>query len=372
MTIEFDGFGPERVIEVYNPKVGMHGFLVIDNTALGPGKGGIRMTPGVTKTEVYKLARTMTWKNAMAEIPFGGAKGGIIADPRQMSVEKKYEIIKAYAQAVKPFIPKDYVAGPDINTTEKEMEIFAKTVGTNKACTGKPKSMGGLPHELGSTGFGVVEATEVAAEFTGLNLKDATVAIEGFGNVGTFAGKFLTEKGAKLVGVSDIQGLVTDFQNGLDYEKLMQAVQHEGSVVKYKNGKILPNHDIVGLDVDILITAAIPDLIKINEVDQVKAKLIVEGSNIPMTHEVEKELFEKGVILVPDFIANAGGVISSYVEFIEGTEKQMFEMVKERIQRNTKLTMNESKKEGIDPRTVAVKIARKRVLEKCANCKVTE
>jgi len=366
--VEFDGFGPEKILEVYNPKVGMHGFVVIDNTALGPGKGGIRMTPSVSIDEVAKLARVMTWKCALAELPFGGAKSGIIADPRTITLEKKYEIIAAFAEATKIVSPELYVAAPDINTGEKEMEIYAKTNGSMKSVTGKPKELGGLPHELGSTGFGVYHATRIAAEFKEIDLSEATIAIEGFGNVGSFAAKFLSEAGAKLIGVSDIGGLAVN-EKGLNYEKLIEARDKKGSVIHYPNAKILPHHDIVSLDVDILVTAAIPDLIKIADVENIKAKIIVEGSNIPMTHEVEKNLTKKGVLVIPDFVANAGGVISSYVEYIGGKQEQMFRLVEEKITKNLKLVLEQMHDYGY-PRGAALHIAKQRVLEKCVTCKI--
>src|SRR3989344_8944995 len=153
--IKFDEFGPEKIFEVYNPRANMHGFVVIDNLNLGVSKGGIRMTPTVSIEEVSKLARTMTWKNALADIPFGGAKSGIIADDKQISQEKKDELIEAFAESIKELCPSKYIAAPDINTGEHEMEIFSKAIGSKKACTGKPEKMGGIPHELGSTGFGV-------------------------------------------------------------------------------------------------------------------------------------------------------------------------------------------------------------------------
>src|SRR3990167_6066456 len=146
MTDGFDGFGPEKIIEVYNPKYGMRGFVVLDNLSLGPGKGGIRMTPSVSMDEVKRLARAMTWKNALADLPFGGAKSGIIADPKNMSQKQKDEMIKAFAESLRLISPKKYVAAPDINTAEHEMAVYAKANGSRKSCTGKPKSMGGLPH----------------------------------------------------------------------------------------------------------------------------------------------------------------------------------------------------------------------------------
>src|SRR3989338_11655639 len=144
----FDEIGPEKMIEVFNHATGMHGFLVIDNTALGPGKGGIRLTPTVTKDEVAALARVMTWKSALAELPFGGAKAGIVADDKKITKREKEEIVRAFAQSIKELCPSKYIAAPDMNTAEEEMRIFAEENGKN-SCTGKPKSMGGLPHELG-------------------------------------------------------------------------------------------------------------------------------------------------------------------------------------------------------------------------------
>src|SRR3989344_4137669 len=153
--INFDEIGPEKVLEVHDTKSGMHGYLVIDSTVRGVGKGGIRMTPTVTIDEVASLARTMTWKNALADIPFGGAKSGIIADVKRISQKQKDEIVKAFALSLKEYCPELYVAGPDINTTEHEMEVFSNALKNKKACTGKPEKLVGIPHELGSTGFGV-------------------------------------------------------------------------------------------------------------------------------------------------------------------------------------------------------------------------
>lgn len=368
--IEFDGFGPEKVLQVYNPRVGMHGVVIIDNTALGPGKGGIRMTPTVNVLEVMKLARTMTWKNAMAELPFGGAKSGIVADPKHMTPRQKMDIIRAFAEALKPVCPAEYVAAPDINTAEEEMGVFAKTNGNLQSTTGKPVEMGGLPHELGSTGFGVFHATRVAAEHRGIDLKKATVAVEGFGNVGTFAVQFLEKAGATIVATSDSKGTVYN-PKGLSYQNLVKAKKEAGSVVEYGNGsKTLHTQDIVHLPVDILVTAAVPDLIHTKDVDGIRARLIVEGSNIPMSEETEEFLHHKKVLVVPDFVANAGGVISSYVEFTGGTKEEMFKLVQKKIVKNTETVLKQSEKSGDYPRKVAMDIAKRRVLKKCKICQV--
>ncbi len=366
--VEFDAYGPEKIIEVYNPKVGMRGYVILDNLALGPAKGGIRMTPTVSMDEIAKLARTMTWKNAMADLPFGGGKSGIIADPRQFSVEKKKEIIEAFSEALKVICPEYYIAAPDINTGEQEMEWFAKANGSKRSCTGKPKKMGGIPHELGSTGFGVAHSTLIALKRMKKDVKKVSFAVEGFGNVGTFVAKFMTEAGAALKAVSDSKGCIY-VEKGIDYDKLMKVKEETGSVINY-DGKKETCQNIIKAPVDVLITAAIPDVIKAGDVDSVKAKLIVEGSNIPMTEQVEELLHKKGILVVPDFVANAGGVISSYIEYIGGNEKKMFKMVEEKVCKNTNLVLTQAEKKKVYPRAAALEIARKRVLEKCRICAV--
>jgi len=355
-----DEWGPEKILEVYDPETKMHGFLVIDNTALGPGKGGIRMTPTVDIEEVFKLARVMTWKNSLSDLPFGGAKSGIIADPKKLSKEQKKKIVEAFSLSLKPVCPSMYVAAPDMNTAEEEMKWFAEANGSMKACTGKPKELGGIPHELGSTGFGVYHSALVAIEHKGFNVKDMSVAVEGFGNVGIFVSKFITEEGANLIAVSDSKGCVYN-KDGLDFKKLLEVKEKTGTIINYKPGKVLKNEELFELPVDVLIPAAIPDVITKKNVNKVKAKIIVEGSNIAIPHEVEKILYDRGVLVIPDFVANAGGVISSYVEYIGGTPEKMFKMVEEKIRKNTKIVIERSEEEGIDLRTAGMIIAKERV-----------
>jgi len=365
--IEFDEIGPEKIVRVYNPKSGMKGFVVIDNTAFGPGKGGIRMTPSVSEEEVFNLARTMTLKNALAELPFGGAKSGIIADPRKFSPEKKAEIVKAFAESLKDLSPSHYVAAPDINMGEKEMKIYAETNGNLKSVTGKPASMGGLPHELGSTGYGVFLATKIGAEHAGIDLKEAKIAIEGFGNVGSFVAKFLNEAGATINAVSDINGTIYD-SNGLDYDKLAEVNSSTGTIYKYEGAKKMYDKDLFTLPVDILITAAIPNVITSDNVEKIQVKLIVEGSNIPAKSSIEKRLHENKVLVIPDFVANAGGVISSWVEFKGGTKEEMFEQVKKKIEKNTELVLKKSEEENEYPRHAAREIALDRIKKQCRKC----
>ena len=225
-----DKYGPEYVLEVYDPKIGMEGFLVIDNTVLGPGKGGIRMAPGVTKEEVYRLARTMTWKNALAGIPFGGAKAGIIWPGGDDSLKKQF--VQSFAKAIKPFLVKKVYRRPGCEHGRKRNAVVRGSRRQLGAATGKPSKLChpsgekcGLPHELGSTGYGVAIAAAIAIKMKGLDIKQTTVAIEGFGNVGEFVLRHIVDMGAKVIAVTDSHGGVYD-KNGLD-EKTLFHLKHQ-------------------------------------------------------------------------------------------------------------------------------------------------
>ncbi|MBC7131021.1 Glu/Leu/Phe/Val dehydrogenase, partial [Candidatus Bathyarchaeota archaeon] len=244
-----DEWGPEKILQVYDASTRMKGILVIDNTALGPGKGGIRMTPTVTIEEVFRLARAMTWKCALADLPFGGAKAGIIADPKTITKEEKMHLIRAFAIALKPLSPSQYVAAPDLNTGEEEMAVYALANGSLNSCTGKPASMCvrpgvkcGIPHEHGSTAYGVFHTLIIATEHRGLNLKKAKIGIDGFGNVGSALAKYLAELGAEIVAVSDSRGCIYN-PEGLDYEKLRRVKADTGSVVNYTPGQVLRHEE---------------------------------------------------------------------------------------------------------------------------------
>jgi len=352
-----DEFGFEKIVEVYDQRTGMQGVCVIHNTARGPGKGGIRMVPDVTKEEVMGLARAMTWKNAMADLPFGGAKSGIKADPKKITAAQKEELMRAFARKIKDVVPDQYIAGPDMNVTEREMAEFADEIGTPKACTGKPASVGGLPHELGSTGFGVAISTRVAVKHMGKDLHGMTVAIEGFGNVGTFAMKFLEEWGAKVVAVSDSKGTIYD-KNGLKYADLMKIKAEKGTVT-FAKGEKLDAAKLFELPVDILIPGARPDVIHKDNVNNVKAKIVSEAANLPAKYEIEQVLMKKGVVVLPDFVANAGGVISSYCETMGWDSETMFKVVEGKIAPNTKIMLERA--HNNDTRKAAMEIARERV-----------
>lgn len=359
-----DDFGPEIIVEVYDPKLKMQGFLVIDNTALGLGKGGFRMTPNVTKEEVFRLARVMTWKNALADIPFGGAKGGIVWERGSDKLKKEY--VQSFARKISYFIPKKYIAGPDVNTGEKEMKWFAEAVNNWKSSTGKPASFCqqnkcGLPHELGSTGFGVAQATKIAAEIKGINLKGATVSIHGFGNVGTFAFKYLSEMGAKIVCIADRFGAILN-NNGFQENELSKIINQKKSIIEYSKGTRISDSSFWKVPVDILIPASVTDVINDSNKKIIKTRIIVEAANIPMTEKIEKELFEKrGIMIVPDMLANSGGVISSYAEYRGYNIEKMFKMIEKKIKSNTKLVLEESIKQNKNPREIGLALAKSKV-----------
>lgn len=367
--VSYDEFGPEKIIQVYDPVTGLHGFTVIDNTALGPGKGGIRMRPGVTIDEVAKLARAMTWKCALAGLPFGGGKSGIVADDRALTSDQKAALVAAFGRALRHIAPAEYIAAPDMNTAETEMAIFVEANGNLKSATGKPANLCvrpgeecGIPHEYGSTGFGVYQSIVVAARHIGLDLKKAAAAIEGFGNVGSFAMKYLTAHGVKVVAMSDSRGAVYN-KSGLDFRKLSAVKQKTGSVIKYRPGKVLDSRKLFGLDVDILIPAAVPDVITRSNVRMIRAAIVAEASNIPATPAIEEQLHRKGILVIPDVVANAGGVISSYAEYIGENPDNMFRMVEKKIRENTAMVLDAAKKGNVKPRDAAMDIAVSRVRE---------
>ncbi len=369
MAIPYDVFGPEYVVDVYDPSIGMRGFVVIDNTVLGPGKGGVRMTPTVSVEEVYRLARTMTWKNALAGIPFGGAKAGIVW-PEGGSYELKKQYVQSFARLIKPLVPRLYITGPDVHTGEREMQWFVEATGIWKSATGKPSNLCtifaghnkacGIPHERGSTGFGVAKVTAVAAKFAGLPLKGARVAIHGFGNVGTFTYQLLTEAGARVVALSDRSAAIAD-KNGLDENILYKFIKARTLLDQYPKRSHISQEDFWAVPTDILIPASVTDVINEKNKKRIKTKIIVEGGNIPMSESIEEEFVKKGILVVPDFVANAGGVISSFAEYKGYSAKTMFKLVEEKVTTSAQTVLSESLKHHKNPRAVGMAIAQHRV-----------
>jgi glutamate dehydrogenase (NAD(P)+) len=361
-----DNWGPEEVIQVYDPATKMQGVLVIDNTAIGPGKGGIRISATVTPREVFGLARAMTWKCALADIPFGGAKSGIRADPYKAD---KIRMIREFAKKIAAVTPTKYIAAPDMNVGEKEIAAFVETVGDRQAATGKPKDLGGIPHELGTTGFGLGISLETGYELLReqialpSDLTDAKVAIQGFGNVGIGIAKYLFDKEITIIAINDYWGTIYN-PKGIDIdraEKHAYATSEEASVKNYKPGKILPRDDILGIDCDVFLPCAVGNVINEKTWPSIKAKYIVEGANNATAPEAEERLYAKGVVIIPDFLANAGGVIGSYVEWKRGDEAEAFSTIETKISNNTRLVVAGSISRKISPRRVAMEIAQKRV-----------
>ncbi len=385
MELSKDEFGPEYVVRVWDPRLKMEGFLVIDNTVLGPGKGGLRMTENVTLEEVFRLARTMTWKNALADLPFGGAKAGIVWPGGEQ--EKKKEFIQSFAKALKPFLQEGkelYISAPDVGTGEKEMKWFVEAAENFRAATGKPANMCveitgsletnkiegarkinsgkvcGIPHEFGSTGWGVAYCVKTAAELLGLSLKGAKIALHGFGNVGSFTAKYLAQMGAKIIAVADKSGAIFS-EEGLNIAELLKLSQERKPLSECRHGQVIPSEDFWKIETDILIPASVTDVITENNKNYIKTKLIIEAANIPMREKVEQELFQKGIWFVPDFVANAGGVISSYAEYIGQNPKYMYELVKEKIMASTRKVMERSIAQRENPRAVALSIAKAKI-----------
>jgi glutamate dehydrogenase/leucine dehydrogenase len=374
MVVEIigDEFGPELVLEVNDHSTGLQGFLVIDNTARGTGKGGIRMTPTVTPTEVARLARAMTWKTAIADLPLGGAKSGIRADPKSLNREQKLGLIREFARALKPYVPKKYVAAPDIATGQEEMRAFAEAAGSWKACTGKPIDFvtgkgkkAGIPHEIGSTGFGVAYSASVAASFAGIAISGATVAVEGFGNVGSFAAVKLEAMGAKIVAASDSVGGIYN-PSGIQTKELVTLKSKGKSVTDASEGKRIAHGELFELPVDILIPAAMPDVITEENAPRIKAKLLVEGSNIPSSQGAERILHDRGVLVVPDIVANAGGVISSYGELKGLSIQEALNLVEQKVSKSTRAVLERATSSNLLPREAAMAIAKERVLDAMA------
>jgi glutamate dehydrogenase/leucine dehydrogenase len=372
MEIKKDEFGPEYVINVYDPELGMEGFLVIDNTVLGPGKGGVRMTPNVTAEEVFRLARTMTFKNALAGLPFGGAKAGIIWKGGNLELKKKF--IQSFAKKIKLLAPKKYITAPDINTGEKEMQWIVEATNNWRSATGKPANLCmqvfgkkdekcGIPHEYGSTGFGVAKTAETASKLIELNINGAKIAVHGFGNVGTFAYKFLTDMGVKVIVLADHEAVVYE-KNGFNKKEIEKIIDRKKTLKEYPYGKKIPAEKFWEIETDILIPASITNVINNSNKNKIKTKLIIEAGNIPMSEEIEKEFFKKGIWIVPDFIANAGGVISSYAEYRGYNPKRMMDTVEKKIVKNVKIIMKKSISEKRNPREVGLEIAVDRLRKK--------
>ena len=354
------------------------GYRVQHSTVRGPGKGGVRYHPHVTLEEVRGLASLMTWKCAVVNIPFGGAKGGIICDPTTMSQNELRQLTVGYTRAIMPIIgPQKDIPAPDVNTNEQTMAWMMQTAsdiaGHNVfgIVTGKPVSLGGSQGRAEATGRGVAIATASMLKKAGMEIENATVAIQGFGKVGSYTAQILHEMGCKVVAVSDISGGLYS-SKGLDVAGLLEHVSNSpGHLLKgYRSdGDTITNEELLYLEVDVLIPAAMEDQITAANVDRVRAKTIVEGANGPTTPEADRVLTDKGVLVVPDILANAGGVAVSYFEWVQNQHNYYWELdtVRERLEevmvRSFEDVWNFSSLHHVDLRTGAFMLGIRRVAD---------
>lgn len=350
-----DDLGPFKIIHIYEPSVDLKAVLVVDNIARGPALGGVRMAPDVSTEECFRLARAMTLKNAAADLPHGGGKIVMYGDPR-MPQEKKSQMLRALASALR--YTEEYIFAPDMGTDEFCMAWIKDEIGR---VVGLPCEVGGIPlDEVGATGWGLAHATEVAIQYCDFELKGARVVFQGFGAVGKHTARFLTQRGAILVGVADSQGMVHS-PDGLDLDTLIRLKKEGKSVLDYPGGKKLDSNAVITIPCDIWIPAARPDVINESNVHLLNTKLIIEGANIPITEGAEKILYEAGILYVPDFIANAGGVICAASEYKGASRCTAFGSIEEKIRNNTVQVLEAAKTKGVLPREAAVQLAVERI-----------
>jgi glutamate dehydrogenase (NAD(P)+) len=321
---------PKRVLEVSIPtkmdngqvKV-FSGYRVQHNVARGPAKGGIRYHPAVTLDEVKALAAWMTWKTATVNIPYGGGKGGVICDPKRMTKSELERMTRRYTSEILPLIgPEKDIPAPDMYTDAQTMAWIMDTYSMTKGysslgvVTGKPLSIGGSEGRNEATARGCLVAVEEACRVKKMSIRGASVAIQGFGNAGSLAAKLFSEKKARVIAISDSRGGVFN-SRGIDPLKAMRYKERSGTVVGMPGTSRISNDELLAMKCDILIPAALENVITLNNADQIKAKIVAEAANGPTTPHADEVLARKGIMLLPDILANAGGVTVSYFEWVQ-------------------------------------------------------
>lgn len=333
-------------IELDNGRVDTFtGYRIQHNQTLGPMKGGIRYHPSVTEEEVESLASLMTWKTSLLRLPFGGAKGGIVCNPQKLSDSELERLTKAYADKIKEIVgPYRDICAPDVNTNAQIMAWFmseySKHYGfTPAVVTGKPTFLHGCEWREEATGSGVVTITEKLLTLNNKPVNESTFVLQGFGNVGYHAAKFLHELGGKVVGISDQTG---GFYNkeGLDVPALKKYLVENKTIQGFKGGQPVSNEELLTLQCDVLIPAALGDVFNKSNAPEVNCHYIVEGANGPSSPEADKIFEERGIILVPDILANAGGVVVSYFEWVQNI--QQFKWTKEKVKKELANFMDEA------------------------------
>ena len=323
------------------------GYRVIHSTILGPSKGGIRFDPGVNLDEVKALAAWMTWKCAVVDIPYGGAKGGVKCNPREMSAGEIERLMRAYTLSmVDIFGPDKDIPAPDMGTGPREMawlmDEYSRTRGmtVNAVVTGKPIVLGGSLGRTEATGRGVMVTTLAAMGKLKINPYNATCAIQGFGNVGMWAARLLEERGLKVVAISDLSGAYYN-ENGIEIDKAARyRDSNKGSLDGYSEAQKIAGQDILTLPVDVLVPAATEDVITVSNAKKIQAKLIVEGANGPTSSKADNIIYDKGISVVPDILANAGGVTVSYFEWVQN--RLGYKWTAERVNRRSDRIMKDA------------------------------
>jgi len=349
------------------------GYRVQYSIALGPAKGGIRYHPDVTLDEVTALAAWMTWKCAVAHIPFGGGKGGIICDPTRMSRRELEALTRRYVAEIMDAIgPEKDVPAPDVNTNEQVMawvmDTYSMHVGhtSTAVVTGKPLELGGSVGRREATGRGVMIVTREAAKHLGLDLTGATVAIQGFGNVGSVSADLLAKAGATIVGVTDHAGGVYN-ATGIDIPTLLEHAAAHKTVDGFTGGERLTNEELFALDADVLIPAALENQVTVDNAPGIKARIVVEAANGPVTPAANNILHERGIFVVPDILANSGGVTVSYFEWVQDRYGYFWEeadvntRLEKKMQEAFDDVLQTSLKYKVDLRTAAYIVAISRV-----------
>lgn len=357
-----DSLGPAKIVHIHEPSLELKATLVVDNIACGPSIGGLRMAADVSTEECARLARAMTLKNSAAGLAHGGGKSVLYGDPR-LPRQQKERLIRAFAHALRH--EQDYIFGPDMGTDEVCMAWIKDEIGRS---VGLPAELGGIPlDEVGATGWGLSHAAEVAAKHCKIALRGARVAIQGFGAVGKHAARFLTAKGAILVAVSDTRGTLID-PGGIDVARLIRAKEDGKSVCDHPEGEKRDRDAVIDVDCEIWIPAARPDVIRDDNVHRLKARLVLQGANIPFTVGAERALHRRGVVIIPDFIANAGGVICAAMEYRGATQSAAFAAIAEKISANTDAVLTQMQVRQVLPREAALDIAVTR-LKQAMSCR---
>jgi glutamate dehydrogenase (NAD(P)+) len=349
------------------------GYRVLHNTSRGPGKGGIRFDLSVTLDEVKALAAWMTWKCAVVNIPFGGAKGGVICDPSVLSIGELERLTRRYtASLIETFGPESDIPAPDVNTNERVMAWVMDTYSMHKrhavtaVVTGKPVEMGGSLGRRDATGRGCMIATKEALKHMGLPLRGTKVAVQGFGNVGSLAARLLELEGLTIVAASDKSGGIYN-PNGIRVDDVLKWTQQHRYLTGYPNAEAVSNEQLLELDVDVLVPAAVENAITRKNAASVKAKVICEGANGPTTAGADKILEEKGVFVIPDILANAGGVTVSYFEWVQDRggyfwdEATVNERLENIIRRAFHDVLSVANRHEVNMRTAAYMLAIERV-----------